>query len=79
MSILNCSGACGAAGATSESSRPSSIGSTPWAHRARRLVAWPIDEAGDVLRFYRDFVADAPDEVGIMANLRLIPAATGVP
>jgi len=38
------------------------------------LLAWPMAEAGDVLRFFRDFVADAPDEVGIMANLRLAPA-----
>jgi FAD/FMN-containing dehydrogenase len=35
------------------------------------LLAWPMAEAGDLLRFFRDFVADAPDEVGIMANLRL--------
>lgn len=38
------------------------------------VVAWPMAEAGDVLRFFRDFVAEAPDEVGIMANLRLAPA-----
>ena len=38
------------------------------------LLAWPIEQAAEVLRFYRDFVADAPDEVGIMANLRLVPA-----
>jgi FAD/FMN-containing dehydrogenase len=38
------------------------------------LLAWPMAEAGEVLRFFRDFVADAPDEVGIMANLRLAPA-----
>jgi FAD/FMN-containing dehydrogenase len=38
------------------------------------LLAWPMAEAGDLLRFFRDFVADAPDEVGIMANLRLAPA-----
>ena len=37
------------------------------------LVAWPMDEAPTVLAFLRDFVADAPDEVGIMANLRLAP------
>ena len=37
------------------------------------LLAWPMAEARDVLRFFRDFVADAPDEVGIMANLRLAP------
>lgn len=38
------------------------------------VLAWPMAEAGEVLRFFRDFVADAPDEVGIMANLRLAPA-----
>ena len=38
------------------------------------VLAWPMAEAGHVLRFLRDFVADAPDEVGIMANLRLAPA-----
>ena len=43
------------------------------------LVAWPMAEAGEVLRFFRDFVADAPDEVGIMANLRLAPAAARLP
>jgi FAD/FMN-containing dehydrogenase len=43
------------------------------------LLAWPMAEAGDVLRFFRDFVADAPDEVGIMANLRLAPALPIVP
>ncbi len=37
------------------------------------VLAWPMAEAGDVLRYLRDFVADAPDEVGIMANLRLAP------
>lgn len=38
------------------------------------LVAWPADEAPMVLAFLRDFIADAPDEVGLMANLRLAPA-----
>ena len=38
------------------------------------VLAWPMAEAGDVLRFFRDFMADAPDGVGIMANLRLAPA-----
>ena len=37
------------------------------------MVAWPMADAPRVLRFLRDFVADAPDEVGIMANLRLAP------
>ena len=38
------------------------------------LLVWPMDDAPDVLGFFRDFVAGAPDEVGIMGNLRLAPA-----
>jgi FAD/FMN-containing dehydrogenase len=37
------------------------------------VLAWPMTEAGEVLRFFRDFVAHASDELGIMANLRLAP------
>jgi FAD/FMN-containing dehydrogenase len=37
------------------------------------VLAWPMAEASAVLRRLRDFAADAPDEVGIMANLRLAP------
>jgi FAD/FMN-containing dehydrogenase len=43
------------------------------------LLAWPMAEAGDVLRFFRDFVAEAPDEVGIMGNLRVAPAVPVFP
>jgi FAD/FMN-containing dehydrogenase len=43
------------------------------------LLAWPMEQAVEVLRFYRDFVADAPDEVGIMANLRLAPPVAAIP
>lgn len=43
------------------------------------MVAWPMDDAPLVLRFLRDFVADAPDEVGIMANLRLAPPLPVIP
>ena len=43
------------------------------------VLAWPMAEAADVLRFFRDFVAAAPDEVGIMANLRLAPALPAFP
>ena len=43
------------------------------------MVAWPMDDARVVLRFLRDFVADAPDEVGIMANLRLAPPLPIIP
>jgi hypothetical protein len=37
------------------------------------LVAWPMDDAGDVLRLLRQIAAEAPDELGIMGNLRLVP------
>lgn len=43
------------------------------------MVAWSMSDAVEVLRFFRDFVADAPDEVGIMANLRLAPPLPIVP
>jgi FAD/FMN-containing dehydrogenase len=43
------------------------------------LVAWPMAQAVEVLQFFRDFVADAPDAVGIMANLRLAPPLPIVP
>lgn len=37
------------------------------------LIAWPAAQAPTVLAFLRDFIADAPDELGLMANLRLAP------
>lgn len=37
------------------------------------IVAWPMDEAHRVLGFLREFLAVAPDEVGVMASLRLAP------
>jgi FAD/FMN-containing dehydrogenase len=43
------------------------------------LLAWPMDDAPQVLRFLRDFVADAPDEIGLMGNLRLAPPLPVVP
>jgi FAD/FMN-containing dehydrogenase len=43
------------------------------------LLAWQMEEAAGVLRFLRDFAAGAPDEVGIMANLRVAPAVPAVP
>ncbi|MDY7102984.1 MAG: BBE domain-containing protein [Actinomycetota bacterium] len=43
------------------------------------LVAWPVREADRVLRFMRDFIEEAPDEVGLMANLRIAPALPFVP
>jgi FAD/FMN-containing dehydrogenase len=43
------------------------------------MVAWPIDYAPEVLGFLREYIADAPDEVGLMANLRLAPPLPVVP
>ncbi|MDQ3953556.1 MAG: FAD-binding oxidoreductase [Actinomycetota bacterium] len=43
------------------------------------MVVWPMDDAPAVLAFLRDFVAEAPDEVGIMANLRLAPPLPVIP
>lgn len=37
------------------------------------LIAWPADQAPAVLGFLHDVMADAPDELGLMANLRLAP------
>jgi FAD/FMN-containing dehydrogenase len=36
-------------------------------------VFWAAEETTDVLRFYRDFVADAPDELGNIIRLGTIP------
>jgi FAD/FMN-containing dehydrogenase len=36
-------------------------------------VFWPADDTTDVLRFYRAFVTDAPDELGTIVRLGTIP------
>jgi FAD/FMN-containing dehydrogenase len=36
-------------------------------------VFWAAEDTTDVLRFYRDFVADAPDELGTVVRLGTIP------
>ena len=36
-------------------------------------VFWAAEDTTDVLRFYRDFVADAPDELGTVIRLGTIP------
>ncbi|HKA93547.1 MAG TPA: FAD-binding oxidoreductase, partial [Acidimicrobiia bacterium] len=43
------------------------------------MLAWPMDDGRRVLRFLREFAAEAPDEVGIMAALRLAPPMPFVP
>ncbi|HEU4412122.1 MAG TPA: FAD-binding oxidoreductase [Polyangiaceae bacterium] len=43
------------------------------------LVMWPMESARRVLRFLREFGPQAPDEIGLMAMLRLAPALPVVP
>jgi len=43
------------------------------------LMLWPADQAPTVLATMRDFLAEAPDEVGIVGNLRLAPPLPVVP
>jgi FAD/FMN-containing dehydrogenase len=43
------------------------------------MVAWPMGDAPDVLRFLRDFLTEAPDEIGIMTQLRLAPPLPIIP
>jgi len=43
------------------------------------LVLHSLESAVDVLRFYRDFTANAPEELGSMAVFRLAPPAPFVP
>jgi FAD/FMN-containing dehydrogenase len=42
-------------------------------------VFWPAEEAPKVLRFYRDWIADSPDELTTDVLQRKAPAAPGVP
>jgi len=42
-------------------------------------VAWPIDQAPEVLRAVHDFMADPPDEAAALAALRLAPPAPFLP
>jgi FAD/FMN-containing dehydrogenase len=43
------------------------------------LLLWPLDQGREVLEFLRDYIPDAPDEVGVIANLRLAPPLPVVP
>jgi FAD/FMN-containing dehydrogenase len=43
------------------------------------LIIYPLEAAGDVLRFYRDFTASTPEELGAMAVFRLAPQAPFIP
>jgi FAD/FMN-containing dehydrogenase len=41
-------------------------------------VVWAAEDTANVLRFYREFVADAPDELGTIVRLGTIPPAPAV-
>lgn len=43
------------------------------------LLVWPMECAADVLGALRDLAAHAPDEVGVMGNLRLAPPLPVIP
>jgi len=42
-------------------------------------VFWAADDTIDVLRFYRDFAADAPDELGSVVRLGAVPPLPVIP
>src|SRR5919109_1521340 len=42
-------------------------------------VFWAADDAADILRFYRDFAAEAPDELGSVVRLGTVPPLPGIP
>jgi FAD/FMN-containing dehydrogenase len=42
-------------------------------------VFWAADDTTDVLRFYRDFAAEAPDELGTVVRLGTVPALPVIP
>jgi FAD/FMN-containing dehydrogenase len=43
------------------------------------MLMYPLDAAAEVLAYFRDYVAQAPDEVGVLGNLRLAPPLAIVP
>jgi hypothetical protein len=42
-------------------------------------VFWAADDTADVLRFYRDFAAEAPDELGSVVRLGTVPPLPVIP
>jgi FAD/FMN-containing dehydrogenase len=42
-------------------------------------VFWAADDTTEVLRFYRDFIAEAPDELGTVIRLGTVPPLDAIP
>ena len=42
------------------------------------LLAYPLTAAADLLRFYREFTIDAPDELGLVCGVVHAPDGSGV-
>ncbi|MCG5481741.1 MAG: FAD-binding oxidoreductase [Ensifer alkalisoli] len=42
-------------------------------------ILWDATEAGEVLRFYRDFIRDAPDELGTVVRFGAAPPLPAIP
>jgi FAD/FMN-containing dehydrogenase len=42
-------------------------------------ILWDASDAGEVLRFYRDFIRDAPDELGTVVRLGTAPPLPVIP
>src|SRR4029434_9945487 len=42
-------------------------------------ILWDASDAGEVLRFYRDFVHDAPDELGTVVRFGAAPPLSAIP
>jgi hypothetical protein len=42
-------------------------------------ILWDATDAGEVLRFYRDFIHDAPDDLGTVVRFGAAPPVSGIP
>ena len=74
-----CSGECAAAVATSAPPRSSSFAAPLDSNVLAGPVFWPMEKSAEVLRFYRDWVAGAPDELMTIVVHRKAPPLPFVP
>jgi hypothetical protein len=42
-------------------------------------IIWPMEKSGDVLRFYREWITDVPDELATVVVHRKAPAIDAIP